>query len=128
MIFVCTLKLLLRVCEKTAKNLLAHAPDLVRRIVVLKVGDLVRAASFVFDEKLAAVFPDRLDRLRLDVGVAAWKTENVPSNALAGYAITINEPSVMDAVNQTRTPLAFWRVEPGAGLGCTRHNTLMACC
>lgn len=113
---------------KNAKNLLAHAPDLVCRIVVLKVGDLVRAASFVFNIQLTVGFEDRLDRLRLDVVIAARHAKDVPSDALAGYAITINEPSVMDAVNQTRTPLAFWRVELGAGLGCTRHNTLMAYC
>lgn len=101
---------------------------LARRLIAIKVGDLVRAASFVFNKKFAAVFPDRLDGLRLDVVIAARHAKDVPSDALAGYAITINEPSVMDAVNQTRTPLAFWRVEPGAGLGCTRHNTLMAYC
>lgn len=34
------------------------------RIVVLKVGDLVRAASFVFNKKLADVF--------LDLGLVAF--------------------------------------------------------
>ena len=88
-----------------------------RRIVVLKVGDLVRAASFVFNKKLAAVFPDRLDRLRLDVVIAAWHAKDVPGDALAGFVLAIGKPGVMQAVDQTHTPVVFWPVEPTVGLG-----------
>lgn len=67
----------------------------------------LRAASFVFNEKLAAVFPDRLDRLRLDVVIAARHAEDVPGDALAGYAINYNKARVMQAVDQTHTPVVF---------------------
>ena len=87
------------------------------RLIAVKVGDLVRAASFVFNKKLAAVFPDRLDRLRLDVVIAAWHAENVPSDALAGYVLAIGKPGVMQAVDQTHTPVVFRPVEPTVGLG-----------
>ena len=98
-----------------------------RRVVVLKVYDLVCTADFVFNVQLAAVFPDRLDRLRLDVVIAARHAKDVPGDALAGYVFDLKELRVIDAMNQTRVPVVFCGLEQGGGPGCTQHNASMAC-
>jgi hypothetical protein len=58
--------------------------NLARRFVV-KISDLVCAAGFVFNVKLALFLPDRVDWLCLDVVIAVRRAEDVPGNALARY-------------------------------------------
>lgn len=103
--------------EKSTKNFLAHACDLLRTLVVFKVDNAVRAAGFVFNVQLTVGFPDRLDRLRLDVVIAAWHAKDVPGDALAVYVLAIGKPGVMQAVDQTHIPVVFWPVEPTVGRG-----------
>ena len=49
--------------------------------------------------------------------IAVRHGEDVPSDASAGYVLAIGKPGVMQAVDQTHTPVVFWPVEPTVGLG-----------